>query len=344
LLLLLVGGLLAAQPARAVPRPEAPLVRHEFTEPHMGTTFRIVLYAGSRQEASRAAEAAFARVAALDAVLSDYRPDSELTALGRRAGGAPVALSADLFRVLSQAQEWSHRSRGAFDVTVGPVVQLWRRARRIGEKPDLAALAAARALVGHHQLTLDDQARTARLAAAGMSLDLGGIAKGFAADEAQATLRTHGLTRALVAAGGDVVVSGPPPGRPGWSVEMAVPAPLRDTDAVVLELRDAAVSTSGDAEQFVTLDGVRYSHIVDPRSGMALTGRSAAAVIAATGSAADALATAVSVLDPAEGIALLDATPDAAGWLARERSEVVLRLESRGWKERRDRHAATRVP
>jgi thiamine biosynthesis lipoprotein len=338
----LVGGLLVLTPVPTA--PAGPRARHEFTEPYMGTTFRIVLYASTGEEAERAAHAAFARVADLDRILSDYKADSELSSLGRRAGGPPVAVGPDLWRVLSAAQEWARRSGGAFDVTVGPVVQLWRRARRTSESPAEAALASARTLVGHDKLRLDAVARTAWLAEAGMRLDLGGIAKGFAADEAQAVLRAHGITRALVAAGGDIVVSGPPPDREGWSVEVALPPPLNDPGGHALELRDAAVSTSGDAEQFVTLGGVRHSHIVDPRTGMALPGRSGVTVIAPTGTEADALATAVSVLGPQRGVELVEATPGAAARISREGPAGVERVESRLWKERGGMHAATRVP
>jgi thiamine biosynthesis lipoprotein len=343
---MLVGGLLALQPAPPVVAaapvvPAAPLARHETSEPHMGTTFRLVLYASSAERAARAAQAAFARVAELDATLSDYRSDSELMALCRRAGGPPVPVGPDLLRVLSASQEWARRSGGAFDVTVGPVVQLWRRARRVGEMPGESALTEARGLVGDDKLRLDARAATARLARAGMRLDLGGIAKGFAADEAQGVLRAHGITRALVAAGGDVVVSGPPPGKAGWSIEVALPAPLRDPDARPLELRDAAVSTSGDAEQFVTLGGVRYSHIVDPRTGMALTGRSGVTVVAPTGTTSDALATAISVLGPERGLRLAEAIPGAAAWIVQETPGGIRRFASSKGKERR--HAATQV-
>jgi FAD:protein FMN transferase len=309
----------------------AELARHEFAQPHMGTTFRIVLYAREAPEARAAADAAFARVAELDAILSDYRPDSEVMQLCRRAGGPPLAIGPDLFRVLSTARDWAVRSDGAFDPTIGPVVQLWRRARRIGEMPEAGALAAARGLVGHEKLHLDAGARTARLADAGMRLDLGGIGKGYAADEVQAVLRAHGIDRALVAAGGDVVVSEPPPGRRGWTVAVAVPAPLADPAQKPLELRQAAVSTSGDAEQFVVMDGVRYSHIVDPRSGLGLTGRSAVAVRARRGATADALATAVSVLGPDRGLALIEGEPGAAAWIAQDTPAGVRRLASRSW-------------
>ena len=328
---MLAAGLLAAQPGPPLLAGDLALARYEFAEPHMGTTFRVVLYAPSPDQAADAARAAFSRVAALDSTLSDYRADSELVRLCARAGGPPVAVSDDLFRALLAAQEWAARSGGAFDATAGPVVELWRRARRIIEKPGAEALAEARARVGHDKLVLDPQAKTARLGLRGMRLDLGGIGKGFAADEAQATLRAHGITRALFAAGGDVVVSGPPPDKHGWSVEVALPAALADGTAAPLTLRDAAVSTSGDAQQWVTLGGVRYSHIVDPRTGMALTGPSAVTVIAPTGATADALATAASVLDVGAALALVEASPGAAAQLIRQGREGMERLHTKLW-------------
>ena len=316
-------------------REVAPTARYEFAQPHMGTVFRIVLYAPDAERAGAAAAAAFARIAELEAVASDYRPDSELMRLCDRAGSEPVPVSQDLFRLLTVAQEWSRLSSGAFDVTVGPVSRLWRRARRIGERPEPDELARAHARVGYGKLVLDHGARTARFAEAGMQLDLGGIAKGYAADQVQSVLRRHGITRALVAAGGDVVVSNPPPGRAAWSVSVAAAAGLAEPVDTPLALRDAAVSTSGDAEQFITLEGVRYSHIVDPRTGTPLIGRSVAAVVAPTGTSADALATALSVLGPERGLALVEAVPGAAAWIAQETPQGIRRVRSRRWPQTR---------
>jgi thiamine biosynthesis lipoprotein len=311
----------------------ADLARHEFAQPHMGTTFRLVLYARDAAQAKAAADAAFARVAELDRALSDYNADSELMALCAHAGEpAPVPIGGDLFRVLTAAQDWARRSGGAFDPTVGPVVRLWRRARRIGERPDAETLVGARRLVGYTKLTLDPRARTARLAEDGMLLDLGGIAKGYAADEVQVVLRRRGIERALVAAGGDLVASDAPPGRRGWTIAIALPPALADPAQKPIELRQAAVSTSGDAEQFVVLDGVRYSHIVDPRTGLGLTGRSAVAVLAPHGATADALATAVSVLGPERGLDLVETEKGAAAWMAQETPAGVRRTHSRGWR------------
>src|SRR5438270_6131047 len=160
------------------------LTRFTYTEPHMGTRFRIIAYAPDRATADRAARDAFARIAALDGSMSDYRPASELMRLCARAGGPPVKVSKDLFFVLSRAQEVSRRSGGAFDVTVGPVVRLWRLSRRTQRLPDPEKLARARALVGYRNVRLDPDARTVQLLKPGMQLDLGGIAKGYAADQA----------------------------------------------------------------------------------------------------------------------------------------------------------------
>jgi thiamine biosynthesis lipoprotein len=284
--------------ASAPPTPPA-LARFRFEEPHMGTRFQIILYAPDRVTAQKAARAAFARVAALNAILSDYQPTSELMRLCAQAGGPPVPVSAELFAVLKRAQEVSARSDGAFDVTVGPVVRLWRRARKTQRLPPPEKLAAARALVGYKNVRLNDKARTVQLLKAGMLLDLGGIAKGHAADEALAVLRRHGISRALVAAGGDIAVGDPPPGKPGWAVAIAgLDGKVPDRH---LLLANAAVSTSGDAEQYVEIDGKRYSHIVDPRTGLGLVGRMSATVVAPTGIQSDSLTKVVAVLGPERG-------------------------------------------
>jgi thiamine biosynthesis lipoprotein len=288
---------------------EPALQRYEFTEPHMGTRFRIVLYAPDAATASRAAAAAFARITRMDDTMTDYNPDSELMSLSRRAGGPPLRVSEDLFRVLEKSQELAQRTNGAFDVTAGPVIRLWRRARRRSELPDPTELAHARSLVGYKLLRLDPAKRTAQLLKPGMQLDLGGIAKGFAADEALEALRQQGINRALVAGGGDIAAGAPPPGKQGWRIGIA---PLKSPDAPpthFLTLHDAGVSTSGDAEQYVEIGGKRYSHIIDPRTGQALLGHRSVTVVAPSATATDSLATAISVLGPRRGLELAKTLP-----------------------------------
>ncbi len=292
--------------------------RFEYSRPSMGTEFRIVLYAESRARADQAAAAAFARIDELDARLSDWRDDSELADLARRSAApssivptGPIRASDDLWRVLLVAQEISKRSDGAFDVTVGPLVQLWRRAKRQGELPAEAALAAARAATGFQKLRLDAAAHTVEFAVGGMRLDLGGIAKGDALDQALAVLREQGIERALVDGGGDVAASAPPPGESGWIVALAE----LDGSAprVALRLAHAALATSGDTERYVEIGGRRFSHIVDPRTGLGLERRTLASAIARDGATADALATAVSVVGPERFRRLVDGDEGADG-------------------------------
>jgi thiamine biosynthesis lipoprotein len=322
-----IAGMLAL----ALTMRGAELERYEFRQTHMGSEFRLVLYCADGATARRASDIAYARIAALDLALSDYNPESELMRLCERAGKGPVAVSEDLYRVLAKSLEMSRASDGAFDVTVGPVVHLWRRARRQKMLPDRDKLAQARALVGYQNVRLDERTRTVELIKPGMKLDLGGIAKGFAAHEAIMALRELGVTSALVAGAGDIAVSNPPPGRSGWTIAINnLQSPQLPPNRHIT-LSNASVSTAGDAEQFVEIGGKRYSHIVDPRTGLGLQTHSSVTVVAPDGATADSLDTAVYALGRERGMPLIEATPGAAGlllWLSGDREEA---LASRRW-------------
>jgi thiamine biosynthesis lipoprotein len=291
--------------------------RFEFESKHMGTTFRIALYAIDKATAKKAVDAAFARVAELDGIMSDYKKDSELMLLCKKFAtevGEPVKVGDDLFFVLQKAEELSKKSDGAFDVTVGPVVQLWRLARRTQQLPEPKEFAAAREKVGYKKVKLDAAKKTVQLLTPGMQLDLGGIAKGYAADEALKLLREKfGIKQALVAAYGDITCGDPPPGKDGWVVDIAPIA--KGQKPRTLKLANAAVSTSGDLEQFVEIGGVRYSHVLDPKTGLGLTGRRSVTVIAPSGITADSMTKAVSVLPPEQGLKLVEDTPGAAAYI-----------------------------
>jgi thiamine biosynthesis lipoprotein len=283
----------------------------------MGVPFTIILYAPDEATANGAFHAAFARIAELNTILSDYDPESELSLLSRTSPsdhGVPV--SNDLWRVLSTSQELSAKTNGAFDVTVGPYVRLWRRAKRQKQLPSVEQLAAARAAVGYSKLKLDAEHHTAQLLAPQMRLDLGGIGMGYAVDEAIKVLRTRGITRAMIDASGDIGVGDPPPGKDGWTIAV-IPLSAEGTPSREIHLANAAVTTAGDAFQHVDFDGVRYSHIVDPRTGLGLTDRTGVTVIAPDCMTADSLDTAVNVLGPTDGLALVEATPGAAAFIVR---------------------------
>lgn len=307
---------LVAVSCRALPAPPPP-ARERFAFEHdaMGTRWRIVAYAPERAALEPAARAAFERVDQLERALSDWNPGSELRRLDAHSdGGAPSAaipVGADLYRVLERALELARLSGGAFDPTVGPYVRLWRRAARQGEPPTPEELERAARAVSWRALELDPQARTVRFLRADMRLDLGGIAKGDAAQEALAVLRAHGFERAYVDGGGDLALGEPPPGASGWRVALDPWGTLEGearaaSERQVLVLARAAVATSGDALRFVELEGRRTSHLLDPRTGLGLAQRSAVTVVAPDGALADALASAVSVLGPRQGLDLLE--------------------------------------
>jgi FAD:protein FMN transferase len=312
-------------------RADFSLSRFSFGEPHMGTWFKITLYASDEQASQRAAREAFDRIAALDQKLTDYNSESELMRLCQKSGGARVPVSEELFFILARAQDLSRRSGGAFDVTVGPVVRLWRRARRTGRLPEAQQIAEARELVGYRMVQLDEQRHTVQLQKAGMRLDLGGIAKGYAADEALIVLKRRGITSALVAAGGDIAVSAPPPDAPGWKIAVARlgDAPSAPSSQVILH--NAAISTSGDTEQFVEIDGKRYSHIVDPRTGMPLTSRRSATVIASDGTAADSLTKVASVLEPDRAFPIIEGFGGASALVVRQGAHGLETFASKGF-------------
>jgi thiamine biosynthesis lipoprotein len=282
----------------------------------MGTLVRIVLYAPDRPTARRGAEAAFARIEELESSMSHFRSESEVSRLSQQSGGPPTKASPEVYNLLEKAVHFSGLTDGAFDVTVGPLVALWKEARRTRQRPDSRRIEEAKRLTGYRGIGLDRTKRLVSLKRKGMKLDLSAIAKGMAADEALKTLRKLELPQALVDAGGDIAVGDKPPGRDGWNV--AVQSGRQGaTPGRRLVLSNAAVATSGDAYQFVVLDGVRYSHIIDPRTGMAVTEASSATVLAPDCLTADALATALCVLRPEEWLRILRNVRGAEACLVR---------------------------
>jgi thiamine biosynthesis lipoprotein len=268
----------------------------------MGVRATAVVYAPSQDIARASAGAAFDRIAALEDVMTDYRPDSELMRLCDQAGQGPVKVSDDLLRVLAAAEAFSKMTDGSFDVTVGPLVRMWRKSRQEERLSPPEEVNAAKQVVGWKLVRLDAAASTVELERAGVQLDLGGIGKGFALDEAAAALRARGIEFFLLTLAGDVLCGKPPPGEAGWRV--AVETGLGARRFLLLGAaplladspRLCAVSTSGDAEQFVEIDGVRYAHIVDPATGLGLRYRVGVTVVGASATETDALATALCVL------------------------------------------------
>ena len=277
----------------------------------MGVLIRIIVHAEDAATVEKAANAAFDRIRDLNATMSDFDDDSELMQLCRRSSeefektgtGPWMRVSDDLFSVLESSKRFAELSDGAFDITVGPVVRLWRRARRMGEPPKPERLAQARELVGNDLWELDKKTQSVRLKKKGVQFDLGAIAKGYAVDQAFEVLLVAGLEIVLVDAGGDLRVGAAPPG--GWKI--AVP----ESQDEMISLENRASATSGALFRFVEFDGVRYSHIIDPKTGYGLTTPFIVRVSAPTAFEADALASACSVLGPEASRKLLKAFPNA---------------------------------
>lgn len=278
------------------------LSRYEFVAPHMGTIFRLVFFASDASGASNAANAAFARIAGINRALSDYDPESEICHLEGRRPGTPFAISLDLFSVLEQSRQIAEQTNGAFDVTLGPIVRVWREARRTRRLPTETELSTARNACGARNFQLDSANRTLTLHVPKMHFDFGGIAKGYAADEALRVLVSHGYKRAMVAAGGDLALGDSPPGTAGWKIDLA-PFGSNSPGTLRINASHVGISTSGDSEQFVVIDGIRYSHIINPATGLGLTAPCAATVVAPDATQSDAWATACAVLSENDSVA-----------------------------------------
>lgn len=331
------GPLIAEEAELTSARAGETLAREEFLQIRMGIPVRIVVYAPSSAVANEAADAAYRKLRQVDRLMSDYDPDSELMQLTAKAEvGTPQTVSQELFLVLLAARQLSIETDGAFDVTIGPVVKLWRLARRKKQLPDPEVLKQSLERVGFQHYSLDSESCTVTFHRSDMQLDLGGIAKGYAADQALAVLREHGVTRALIDAGGDIVVGEAPPDRAGWRIEVEIPgeSASAEREAIILELKNQAVATSGDAYQFVEVDGVRYSHLIDPRTGIGMTTSGSVTVVAPTGIQADGLASALSVMGPEQGLQLIATKANTAALIFENQGDDQLRkFESSRWDE-----------
>ena len=290
--------------ASSASKPETQL--YSFKSRHMGVDFRIDLFAADSKKAQSAANAAFARISKIDSVMSDYKVDSELSKLSSSSGsGKSVHVSQELWKVLNEAKKIHLLSSGAFDITSGPSVILWRRACFFKTLPESRSLARARDKCGMNHLFFHQETRSLTLKPKGMRLDLGGIAKGYAADEALKTLRSLGIKHALVDGSGDMAMTIHPDAQ--WKIFIS---DKEDQTNQFIHMQNGAVATSGDTYQFIEIKDNRYSHIIDPRTGIGVTNRCRVTIIAPDAMTADSLASAVTVMGPKLGLKLIESLPD----------------------------------
>lgn len=263
-------------------RASAGLERMESSVQVMGSEFRIACYATTKKRAAGAITAAFDEVRRVDEFLSHYKPNSELSQVNRDAANRSVAVSAELAKLLAQCQRYTADSRGAFDIAVGALVDAWGFYEGQGSRPSWIALWRGRRNSGSRHLELDLAGRTVRFRRQGLRLDPGGIGKGYAVDRAVRVLREYGIERALVSAGtSSVFALGSPPATPrGWPVDLRSPTDPEAVEATVV-LRDESISTSGSYEKYFEDRGKRYSHILDPRTGLPAEGVESVSVVSA---------------------------------------------------------------
>ncbi|MDO5581999.1 MAG: FAD:protein FMN transferase [Planctomycetia bacterium] len=278
------------------------LKRFDYTAQKMGIPLSFALYAPSEKAASDAVDLVLVKFDEINQKMSDYTPESEVIQACRTSEqtGNFVPISSDLYQVLEKARQFNTRTEGAFDVAVSPLVKLWRRSRSFHQLPPKAYLDEAKKLTGNSNWELDPQ-KGVRLLKKGVRFDLGGIAKGYVLDQALLVFQKTGITSVLINAGGDMRIGNPPPGEKGWKVGFA--SLEKDAAPVLfLDLAQCGVATSGDTFRYVEINGIRYSHLIDPRTGEPMRIHRIVSVIAPNAIDADALASAFSILPPEKRI------------------------------------------
>jgi thiamine biosynthesis lipoprotein len=268
LLFATAGVSVAAWAGAEAPRAGTPeLVRAEGSADAMGTAYSVVAYGSDRGRLESAVAEALDEARRLDQMLSNYKPDSELSEVNGFAAERPVPVSDEFFRLLSACVDYSRESDGTFDITVGPLMKVWGFYKGSGHLPHRAEVRGALDMVGYRNIVLDAVNRTVRFARAGVELDPGGIGKGYAVDKMAALLREDGVAAALISGGGSSIYAiGAPPNEPGWKIAIKDPRnPSKSVSQVIL--RDDSLSTSGNYEKYFWAEGKIWSHIMDPRTG-----------------------------------------------------------------------------
>ena len=319
---------------------EEKLEKFAGTKRCMGVKFRIVLYAKDIEVARANMKAAFERIDELNSILSDYDPKSELSRLSRSGGsGKVVEVSADLWTVLKASERVWKLSQKRFDPTIGPLSEIWKEAIRSEEFPKAEEIEIARKRCGFDKIEFVGEKKV-RLLAKQMKLDLGGIAKGYAADEALKVLKELGTNSALVDGSGDIALGDPPPNRNGWNIEFeTIKNQSEQSNAVrLLVLSNCGVATSGAKYQFIEHNGKTYSHIVDPTTGFAVTQRIRSTVIAKNGMMADALASSINVLGVEKSLKLVESLDQTEAALQSFEGELKVSKKF-NWETRNNNNA-----
>lgn len=280
----------------SIPLLQAQTRKFSYSEIKMGSAFNLIIVSTNSNKANHLARKSYELVDSLSHIFSNYDSSSELSKINASAGLLPYKMSPAMLDLVQKAEQAFIQSKGAYDISIGPLSTLWRNARKAKLFPDSSTVVATKKLVGLNQVKINKRLGTIFLPNADMQLDFGGIAKGYIAQWVINYLKANGIQQALADAGGDIVMSGAPLNQKGWLIGVNLPETTDELMTKKLLLSNAAVATSGDVYQYIEYKGVKYSHIINPLTGYGVTNLRNVTIIAKTGSTADWLATACSIL------------------------------------------------
>jgi thiamine biosynthesis lipoprotein len=295
----------------------------------MGTFARVIIIANDKETAQTCAKNAFEEIDKVDNLMSAYKEDSEISLVNKEAFQKEIPVSESTYEVLQKSVEFGKLTDGAFDITLGPLIALFRNEKETQITSTQEEIEQTQSKVGYEKLILNEQNRTVKFDIDGMKLDLGGIAKGYAIDKAFEAIKKSGALGAMVDIGGDVRCFGQPSkGKENWVIGIQNPDLKENTtSSIILKLKilEGAITTSGDYQQFAVIDGKRQSHIIDPQTGSGAEGPSSVTIITDNATDADALATAVSVMGIEKGLALIEKLPNTEAILLSSQpgSEII---------------------
>ena len=280
----------------STPLLQAQTRKFSYSEMKMGSAFNLIIVSADSNKANHLARKSYELVDSLNHIFSNYDSSSELSKINASAGLLPYKMSTAMLDLVQKSQYAYIQSKGAYDISIGPLSSLWRNARKAKLFPEASTVLATKKLVGLNQVKINKRLGTIFLPNADMQLDFGGIAKGYIAQWVINFLKANGIQQALVDAGGDIVMSGAPLNQQGWLIGVNLPETTDDLLNKKLQLSNCSVATSGDVYQFIEYKGVKYSHIINPLTGYGVTNLRNVTIIAKTGATADWLATACSIL------------------------------------------------
>ncbi|MBI2470753.1 MAG: FAD:protein FMN transferase [Planctomycetes bacterium] len=297
----------------------------------MGTFAEVSIYSNDEKTAGKAIEESLDEIERMDRIMSNYKKDSELSRLNKKAGKSPVPCIGELLDVIERSQYYSELSGGAFDITVSPIVALWGFFREKGHVPPDKEIEKVLPAVSYKNLVINKsndpkKPATVFFKNTQTQIELGAIGKGYAVDKALEIIRKFGINNACINLGGNIYVLGVPPGKNAWKIGVQHP---RNRDEILgyLELKDEATATSGDYERFFEFNGKRYSHIINPRTGRPISGTIATTIVAPTGTEVDALSTIVFVLGHEKGLELVKRIPNVDAMIASEEKDGKIAID-----------------